>query len=224
MTWVSQTQLPFFKQNIKYIAVPFLNHRMYIKAKLYHKYYTHVGYYNSYIKYGRTLYKMWWYYSFYSVNYQNDYEMDPHSPKNDTFSTFIKLCKATFISTPHPYTDFDSFQFFKPKYCQLKTRTFDNFFCFLISTSKMRSYFLILSSNLWVTWVKADQMCKSIGGFLPLFNQRKDLNDLLYTVLFAKEIPLIQNTYIGLRYNKVGELLHGKIKKNYCFHVICYLY
>ena len=210
LTWLSQTQLPFFQQKTKYIAVPLLNHRMYIKAKLYHKYSnTHVGYYNSYIKYGRLLNNMWWYYNIFSSKYQNDYERDLGSQENETLSTFIKLCNATFISMPHHYTEFDSFKFLEPKFCQLKKKTFENFYCFLISSSKMRSYFLILSSNGAVTWIEADQMCKTIGGFLPFFNQRKDLNDLLYTVRFAKAIPLIQNTYIGLRYNKVGELLHN---------------
>ena len=127
---------------------------------------------------------------------------------------FINLCKATFISTPYFYSDFESVEF-----QDCRSKRFAKFSYELIFSRKTRSYFFGFSTG-DVTWIEAEQMCKSINGYLPFFNSRKDLNDLLYTVRFAKSIIVPMETiYIGLRYNKVGKILLSKLGGIYCFCV-----
>ena len=97
--------------------------------------------------------------------------------------------------------DYDPFKVYKHQDCQLKKTLFEKFNCYFISTSRAKSYFHFMT-NETLTWIKADQKCRSIDGYLPICNSRKDLNDLLYAARF---LP-VRNTFIGLRYNKVGEI------------------
>ena len=208
-TWVSHTQLPFFKHRTKYIAIPHLTHRIYIRAKQYHE---------SSIK-GRTMdYDTWqkWYYNPYQglnpdqvhsryKQYIFKFAVH-HDDLHYSFPTVIRLCKATFISIPDSCMDFDPFELYKHQGCQLKRSLFEKFNCYFISTSRAKSYFHFTTKET-LTWIEADQKCKSIDSYLPVFNSRKDLNGLLYAARF---LP-VNHTFIGLRYNKVGEILHCKI-------------
>ena len=143
---------------------------------------------------------------------------DYNNLEYQSFSTYIKLCKATIISTQHNYTDFESFKFYQYQQCQLKRNPFQKFDCVLISSIRTRSYFLV-QFDARVTWIDADETCKSIGGYLPIFNSRKNLNELLHAVRYAKINYPILNTYTGLRYNKVGEILLCEINMNVAFVV-----
>ena len=133
--------------------------------------------------------------------------MNFNSLEYQTFYTYTELCKATIISTQHNYTDFESFKFYQHQQCQFRRNPFQKFDCVFISSIRARSYFLV-QFEAKVTWINADEACKSIGGYLPLFNSRKDLNELLHAVRFAKTNHIMMNTYIGLRYNKVGVILY----------------
>ena len=176
-----------------------MTHRIYIRAKHYHK---------SSIKYRTTDYDTWqkWYYTpddgLNKIYYFND---DHYS-----FHTIMTLCNATFISIQDKYMDYDPFRFYRHQDCQLKRNLSDQFDCFFISTSRAISYYYFKTKKtLALAWIEADNTCKSIGGYLPIFHSRKDLNDLLYAARF---LP-VNNTFIGLRYNKVSEELHSELSE-----------
>ena len=57
-----------------------------------------------------------------------------------------------------------------------------------------------------MSWNKASQICKDIGGYLPYFTSRDDLDELLAFLKLSWSIPTIIYMHIGLKFelNKVS--------------------
>ena len=51
------------------------------------------------------------------------------------------------------------------------------------------------------SWNDASQLCKKIGGYLPYFTSRQDLEELFGVLMLSQDIPSIAYMYIGLKYN-----------------------
>ena len=64
--------------------------------------------------------------------------------------------------------------------------------------------------NTTKSWNDASQLCKKIGGYLPYFTSRQDLEDLFSLLMLSQDIPPIAYMYIGLKYNS-NQVVHVKI-------------
>ena len=62
-----------------------------------------------------------------------------------------------------------------------------------------------------ISWKQASKLCKSIGGYLPVFTTRDELDELLALIKLSQYMPPLMTIYIGLHvynyFNMVGNLL-----------------
>ena len=49
-----------------------------------------------------------------------------------------------------------------------------------------------------VNWIETSDMCRSLGGFLPYFTSKEDLDELIALSNLRKGIPPIEAIFIGL--------------------------
>ena len=52
------------------------------------------------------------------------------------------------------------------------------------------------------SWNKANELCESVGAYLPYFNDRNQLTDFLQFLRQVNHIPPLKAIYIGLYYDK----------------------
>ena len=66
-----------------------------------------------------------------------------------------------------------------------------------------------LQPNTWrqekykMSWNKATELCKSLGGDLPHFMSRYNLDEFIAMLLKSEKIPMMEAIFIGLKYNKI---------------------
>ena len=51
------------------------------------------------------------------------------------------------------------------------------------------------------TWNEADNVCRSMGGTLPILNSRDELDDLISLIKITPDIPLVEALYLGLKWS-----------------------
>ena len=64
-----------------------------------------------------------------------------------------------------------------------------------LKTSKINNYKDLLS------WNKAAQLCREVGGYLPYFTNMNELAELIALMKFSKDILPLEAIYIGLNFN-----------------------
>ena len=65
-----------------------------------------------------------------------------------------------------------------------------------------RNYYLISQKYEKQTWEEAAELCeRTIGGYLPWFGDRGNLDELLSFLKTSKGVPPIEAIYIGLKFN-----------------------
>ena len=52
-----------------------------------------------------------------------------------------------------------------------------------------------------ISWNEASQICKTMGGYLPYFTSRPDLEEILAIFKLSQDIPPIVQIFIGLKYD-----------------------
>ena len=79
-------------------------------------------------------------------------------------------------------------------------------FTFLHNDAMKRKHFIFKIYHVKKSWNEASQLCRDIGGYLPYFTSKHDLDQLLALLKFGIAIPQIYHTFIGLKYypNQVG--------------------
>ena len=55
----------------------------------------------------------------------------------------------------------------------------------------------------YTSWREASELCRDIGGYLPYFTSREELDKLLAFLKLSSEIHPIEAVYIGLTLNEV---------------------
>ena len=67
------------------------------------------------------------------------------------------------------------------------------------------------------SWTEASQLCKLIGGYLPLIRNRDELDEIIAFLKLSKNMPPVEGLYIGLRNSfKTQVTYHGNFKEVYC--------
>ena len=80
----------------------------------------------------------------------------------------------------------------------VKINTFNVIFS---QTERKRKSLVLQFYNTKKSWNDASLLCKKIGGYLPYFTNRQDLEELFSLLMLSQNIPSIANMYIGLKYN-----------------------
>ena len=59
------------------------------------------------------------------------------------------------------------------------------------------------------SWNKASYLCTYIGGILPMFFNKAELDDFMALAKLSSEIPPIEGIFIGLKFsNKTQVMVH----------------
>ena len=137
-------------------------------------------------------------------------------------SNSISLLKTTVIQTiwlQEVYRSFRPFNYELPIFCDnryFRTLTFYDY-CIFLKTSNQKSYLffrkyyepvnLINYDNSVLkkwdrTWNEASELCESVGGHLPVFNSRDDLDEFLAIFKVTPYMPAIPAIYIGFSVNE----------------------
>ena len=58
------------------------------------------------------------------------------------------------------------------------------------------------------TWTEAFNLCKSIGGTLPLFRNRDELDEIITFLKLSKDMPPVEGLYIGIQRSFKSEVTH----------------
>ena len=99
----------------------------------------------------------------------------------------------------------------KTNKCLQVERNKTEYKCLIYTFSQLNTLkrnFIVFKFYQRKNWNEASQICKDIGGYLPYFTNRLDLEELLSFLKLKlwKEIPIIYEIFIGLKYelNQVG--------------------
>ena len=49
------------------------------------------------------------------------------------------------------------------------------------------------------SWTEASNLCKSIGGYLPLIRNQDELDEIITFLKLSEDMPPVEGLYIGLR-------------------------
>ena len=102
-------------------------------------------------------------------------------------------------------------------------------YCYIIPPPMLRNYLMRTLANTLYTvsynikcnkqhkrkymaaksWTEASNICKSIGGNLPLLRNRDELNEIIAFLKLSKHIPPVKGLYIGLRRNVKHQVTKG---------------
>ena len=111
--------------------------------------------------------------------------------------------------------------------CSLTNKILNQMYCekyfFPTKDAVEREYFLIrnyhhnfyhpkkFNFNAWskkINWEDASYLCGLLGGYLPWFESKDSLNELLSLIKLSNVIPTVEAIYIGLKFqeNEVSEV------------------
>ena len=131
-----------------------------------------------------------------------------HELKNSSLKVFI-------IWTFDKYEQYKHFFHQKTTECLESTKPKGSNICLNISSKNNQKYFTIFnflagSKLKKVSWNEASEMCTDMGGYLPFFTFKKDLDELIALLKLSQAIPPIQALFIGLQFNghMVSFLVH----------------
>ena len=118
----------------------------------------------------------------------------------------------SFLESSKNYT----FTFYSWQKCSANDLT--DLFCLNITAISQRKVTYIIVGNLqpntWdqkkyhMSWNKATELCKSLGGNLPHFMSRYELDQFIAMLLKSEKIPMMEAIFIGLKYNKLKVMSH----------------
>ena len=58
-----------------------------------------------------------------------------------------------------------------------------------------------------LSWNEASQLCKHLGGYLPILRNKDEMEEFTSLIKSTKGLPPIENVFIGLYYYKVGHYI-----------------
>ena len=134
------------------------------------------------------------------------------------WSKSVSLPKSILIQSiwlQDVYNSFKNFHHKSPNLC--KNNNFTDIFlfdyCLTLNVSNQKSYlffrkyFETVDSRKWdKSWNRAFQLCESVGGHLPVFNRRDDLDEVLAIFKTVRYMPVVPAIYIGLAFNEKREV------------------
>ena len=145
-----------------------------------------------------------------------------HTLMNSSLKVFI-------IWTFDKYKEYKHFFYQKATECLESAKPKSSNICLNISSRNNRKYFTIfnflaLNKLREVSWNEASEMCKGIGGYLPFFTFKKDLDELIAFLKLSQAIPPIQALFIGLQFNAhmvsfLAYCLYSEIYSRYQFQL-----
>ena len=74
-----------------------------------------------------------------------------------------------------------------------------------------------LNASAYLTWNEAHAACRSIGGELPYFNSRRELEELMAFLKLNAGIPPLKAIYIGLSNNFTAKVSYSMTCEFLCF-------
>ena len=122
-----------------------------------------------------------------------------HELMNSSLKVFI-------IWTFDKYEKYKHFFYQKTTECLESTMPRGSNICLNISSKNNRQYFTILNFLTLnklrkVSWNEASEICRDMGGYLPFFTFKKQLDELVALLKLSQAVPPIQELFIGLQYN-----------------------
>ena len=70
---------------------------------------------------------------------------------------------------------------------------------YIQKTSDRRDHDMTNKKQVAKSWIEASDLCKSIGGFLPIIRNRDELDELITFIRSSEDMPPVEALYIGLR-------------------------
>ena len=99
----------------------------------------------------------------------------------------------------------------KSKHCSNFSYLQNTYICLSISRTSdelvKRKYYIVFKTKTdtsKISWNEASTLCRKIGGYLPHFQSKDKLNELLALYKLSKEIPFLTGIYIGLKSSEVS--------------------
>ncbi len=80
----------------------------------------------------------------------------------------------------------------------------------------------ILQQEPKFSWIRASSKCSEIGGFLPIFYQREDLDQLLAFIKLSQECPFMQAMFVGISLAEPKKVEHICCKVLFVYHVLSF--
>ena len=114
--------------------------------------------------------------------------------------------KVLIIWTFDKYEQYKHFFYQKATECLESTKPKASNICLNISSKNNKKYyaifnFLARSKLRKVSWNEASEMCRGIGGYLPYFTFKEQLDELIALFKLSQAIPPIQALFTGLQFN-----------------------
>ena len=109
----------------------------------------------------------------------------------------------------HNYKPFEDKFKQKAKHCSIFSHSQNTYICLSISRTHdnfvEREYYVVFKTDKSkISWNKASTLCRRIGGYLPHFQSKDKLNELIALYKLSKEIPFLTGIYIGLKSSEVS--------------------
>ena len=73
--------------------------------------------------------------------------------------------------------------------------------------------------NVTKSWIEASNLCKSIGGTLPLLRNRDELEEIIAFLKLSEDIPPVEGLYIGLKRSFKSQVTMRWIQMDYLITV-----
>ena len=120
-------------------------------------------------------------------------------PKNSTES--IPPLKVLWINDN--YKKYTSFHDIKPRNCSSGYEILRGKVCFNFTLSRNERKYILLSfshTGLKKSWNEASELCRRIDAYLPVFENREDLEELVaFIKLSGHSIPPVEGLYLGMK-------------------------
>ena len=148
-----------------------------------------------------------------NFTFENNYIVDVSGCLNKVFVTTNQTIKVRWLNINT--ADYGHLEELQPKECSVFLNRYTRRYCLvfrpLVNKSKITYYLFrdvfyqesdrIMTSPLRKTWIEALELCRTVGGFLPFFRSKEELEQLLMLIRLSPYLSTIDGIFIGLFFN-----------------------